>query len=854
MSIPSMNPYAAMTAKRTSPTSPFSLPLRRHVPARALHAALMAVPLAAAIAASPAHAQAAAPAARDYAIAAGPLGSVLSQFAGQAGVLLSSDAAVTAGVASPGVRGRLSVEQGLAAALAGTGLQAVRNAGGLYTLQRSAPAGAMPEVRVAAQRAGTLPQVEVTAGAVEESGKGPGTGFVARRATGGTKTDTPLLETPQSVSVVTRSQMDAQGATTLVESLRYTPGIVAQYGNTDLRYDWLTLRGFTPPARYLDNLRLPFGARGYSQPRIEPWGLERTEVVKGPSSVLYGQATPGGLVNMVSKRPTVTPVREVEVQVGSHDRRQAAFDFGGALDADGVLSYRLVGLRREADTSYDYVSEKKTFIAPSITFRPSDATQFTLLGQWQSLDSPGGGGAPALPAAGTLDTSRYAALPTSAFVGEPGFDRYQNRQRFIGYEAEHRVDDSIVLRQNLRYGKVTADTRRIQAFCLSACNPAALSRYAWTFPEQAELLTIDTQAQMDFRAGPLAHTVLAGLDFSNEKATYDESNLRVLTTPFNAYQPVYGLDSGVVPTVGTHIAQKRRQLGVYVQDQARWDRWIAVLAGRYDRAATDTRTLTTSTGRTVATDQDDGKFTGRAALMVTLDNGVVPYVSYSTSFQPAAGTDRTGAVFDPTTGRQAEIGVKYQPEGSKALLTAAAYELTQQNVLTPDPLSRSFSEQTGEVRVRGLELEARGPMARGLEAVASYAYTDSRVTRANPNAAGVSTLGKRFAFVPQHQAALWLDYALQGDDFAGLSVGAGVRHTSATFGDAANVYRVPGVTLVDAAIRWDLGRLQPSLKGVRLALNIANLGNKRYVASCLASAGCYYGERRSVYLTARYGW
>ncbi|GKT24432.1 TonB-dependent siderophore receptor [Acidovorax sp. SUPP3334] len=831
------------------------LPFRGAASANALRAALMALPAAmAAAAALPAQAQGTMAAAREYAIAAGPLGTVLSQFAGQAGILLSANAAMTSGVPSPGVRGRLSVSDGLAAALAGTGLQAVRGPDGIYTLLPGAAAQTMSEVRVTGQRTGMLAPVTVTASAAQESSKGPGKGFVAQSATGGTKTGTSLLETPQSVSVVTRGQMEALGATTLVESLRYTPGIVAQYGNTDLRYDWFTLRGFTPPARYLDNLRLPFGARGYSQPRIEPWGLERTEVVKGPSSVLYGQTAPGGLINMVSKRPTGEPVRDIELQAGSHHRKQAAIDIGGALDQEGVWSYRLVGLRREADTSFDHVSEKKTYLAPSLSFRPSDATQITLLGQWQSLDSPGGGGAPALPAAGTLDTSRYAALPTRAFVGEPGFDRYQNRQRFIGYEAEHRLNDRTTLRQNLRYGKVTAETRRIQAFCQGACNPSALARYAWAFPEQAELLTVDTQAQFDFRSGSVAHTVLAGVDFSDEKATYDESNLRVLATPFNAYQPVYGRDSGAIPSVGTHIDQTRRQLGAYLQDQVQWERWTGVFAGRYDRADTATRTLTTATGRTVAADQDDGQFTGRAALMYTLDGGVVPYVSYSTSFQPAAGTDRLGAVFDPTTGKQIEVGLKYQPPGSKALFTAAIYQLTQQNVLTPDPLSRSFNEQTGEVRVRGLELEARGPVARGLEAVASYAYTDSRVTRANPNAAGASLQGNRFAFVPQQQAALWLDYALQNDAFAGLSLGAGVRHTGATFGDAANVYRVPGVTLIDAAVRWDLGRLQPALKGVRLALNVANLADKQYVASCLASAGCYYGERRTVYLTARYSW
>lgn len=819
--------------------------------ARALQAALAAFPIVIATYAAPAMAQGAgAETARDYAIAPGPLGTVLSQFAGQAGILLSTDASLTAGHSSPGVRGRFTVNEGLSAALAGSGLQATRS-GSVYGVQRSAPA---PEARSAGSTAASLPTVVVTAQGGEESAKSPVAGFVARRATGGTKTDTPLLETPQAISVVTRDQMDAQGATTLVESLRYTPGIVTQYGNTDLRYDWLTLRGFTPPARYLDNLRLPFGARGYSQPRIEPWGLERVEVVKGPSSVLYGQATPGGLVNMVSKRPTTETVRDIEMQVGSHSRRQAAFDLGGALDDEGVWSYRLVGLHREADTAYDHVSERKDYLAPSLTYRPSDATRVTLLAQWQSLESPGGGGAPVLPAAGTLDTSRYAALPRSTFVGEPGFDRYSNRQRFVGYEAEHKLDGTFTVRQNLRYGKVDAYSQRIQAVCLAACNPSSLLRYAWAFPEQADMLTVDTQLQADFRTGPLRHTLLTGFDYSNEKATYDESNLRIITTPFNAYQPVYGRDSGVVPAVATHIAQERRQAGFYVQDQMHWDRWSVVLAGRYDKANTATDTLTTATGRLASVDQSDGKATGRAALMYSFDSGVVPYLSYSTSFQPAAGTDRLGNTFAPTTGKQTELGVKYQPVGSRALFTAAAYELTQSNVLTPDPLSRSFNEQTGEVRVRGLELEARGPIARGLDVIASYAYTDSKVTRANANAAGVSIEGNRFAFVPKQQAGLWLDYQFQTEALAGLAFGVGARHTSATYGDNANLFRVPGVTLYDLALRWDLGRTQPALKGVRLALNVANLADKHYVATCLSSTGCYYGEGRSVYLTAGYSW
>lgn len=796
----------------------------------------------------------------DYRIAPGPLGQTLLAIAQQSGRTISVDPALVASRQAPGVQGRYTPEQAAQAALQGSGLALTRTASGVWSVtvapasQRTeAPAG-NDSSRGSRGGPATLAPVVVTARPDLPSGVEQVSGFVALRNQAGMKTDTPLARTPQSVSVVTRDQMDAQGATTLVESIRYTPGLVAQYGNTDLRLDWLTLRGFTPPARYLDQLRLPFGARGYAQPRIEPWGLERVEVVKGPSSVLYGQATPGGLINMVSKRPTLETVREVEVQAGSHRRRQAAFDLGGALDEEGVWSYRLVGLHRDADTPYDHVSERKSFIAPSLTWRPTSDTRVTLLAQWQSLDSPGGGGAPALPVAGTLDTRVHPALGTGTFVGEPGFDRFTNRQRFVGYEAEHRVDDTLTLRQNLRYGKVDARTQRVQTACQGACNPAALLRYAWAFPETSDLLTLDTQAQFDVRTGAVQHKVLAGLDYSREEAAFDETVLRILTSPFNAYRPVYGLDSGVVPPVATHIDQKRSQTGLYVQDQMQWNRWSAVLGLRHDRAHTDTDTLAAATGARTVQGQRDGEFTGRAAVLYAFDSGVTPYLSYSTSFQPTPGTDAASRSFDPTTGRQWEAGVKYQPPGSKALWTASVYELTQRNALTPSTTDPRYSEQTGEVRIRGLELEARAPLARRLDAIASYAYTDSEVTRANRNAAGASIRGNRVAYTPQHQVSAWLDYAFDADTLPGVSWGAGARRQSGTYGDAANAYRVPGVTLWDAAVRWDAGRAVPALKGVRLALNVSNLTDRTYVATCLSATGCYYGDRRNVYLTAGYRW
>src|SRR5450830_636094 len=783
---------------------------------------------------------------RHFDIAAGPLGDALNRFASVAGVTVQMDARLVDRRRNS-INCNYTVAEGFAALLGNADLRAIEGAPNTYVLQPGATAA--PGADAAAQ---TLPAISVNAVGERENPLGPANGYVATRSRTGTKTDTSLKETPQSVSVVTREQLDAQGVESIAESLRYTPGVVTQYGNTDLRYDWLTVRGFVP-GRYLDGLRLPFGSRGYSQPRIEPYGLERVEVLKGPTSLLYGQGTPGGLVNMVSKRPTTDTVREVELQYGSHNRKQLALDLGGKLDETGELSYRLVGLTRRSDTAYDYVNEEKTYIAPSITWRPNTDTHLTLMAQYQKLSSQGGGGAPVLPANGTLYTSVYKALPLDTFAGEPNFDHYSNEQYFLGYEFEHRLNDTWTLRQNLRYGETMSDTKRVQLFCLTtACNPTSMGRYAWAFPEKSKLFTVDNQAQATFSTGPVKQTVLMGVDYSSERSVYDESALSPLATAFNVYAPVYGTYNGAIPAIATHIEQNREQLGAYLQDQIKLDRWTLVAGGRYDWADTTTRTVTSTANNNVK--QSDGAFTGRLGLLYSFDNGITPYVSYSTSFQPAVGTSRTLQPFQPTKGKQYETGIKYQPDGSSTMVTLSAYELTQQNVTTPDPINTNFSVQTGEVRMRGIELEGKFKLQKGLDLIASYGYTDSKITKANASGAGVNTTGNRLAFVPRNQASAWLDYTVQSEALAGLGMGVGARHIGENYGDNANVYHMPGVTLFDAALRFDFGKVNPQLKGFRMALNASNILNKTYVAACLSSAGCYYGDGRNVYLTLKYGW
>ena len=781
----------------------------------------------------------------EFAISGQPLSAALVRFSSVTGIDVAFDGPLPANLRSVGTAGNLSAEGALRRLLAGTGLTfrfTTANTVLLINPQNSSSS--------ASAVGATILEPIVVQG---ENARGPVDGFVATQSATATKTGTSLKDTPQAVNVVTKDQIAAQGSTTLTQALRNTPGVISQYGD-DSRYDWFTIRGFRP-SRYLDGLRLPFGSRGYAQPRVEPFSLERAEVLKGPASVLYGQGDPGGLINMVSKRPSATALNEVEMQFGTDKRIQTAFDLGGGAGDDDSFLYRIVGVGRLTDTQYDYVREKKGYIAPSFTFKADEGTSLTVYGSYQHIDSPGGGGAPALPANGTLYTRMYPELPRSAFPGEPGYDRYKSDQASVGYEFEHEVDDTWTIRQNLRYSYIGTDTQRVQPYCPAACNPTAFYRYAWAFPESARAVTVDNQAIGNFQTGDVAHTALFGLDYSYESSRYEESALSPIFTPFNGLDPIYGATAITRPPIATRIDQDRSQTGLYAQDQMEWNNFVFSLGGRYDWANTDTRTRTSVADNQV--DQRDGKFTWRAGLVYNFDNGLSPYAGYSTSFNPASGTDRLGNAFEPTTGEQFEVGVKYQPNGSNSFVTLSAYHLTQDNVLSPDttPGFTNYSVQTGQVRMRGVELEGKAEITDAFSVLASYAYTDSEITKANPNAAGISNEGNRFAFVPRQQASLWLDYTLQTSTiWDGLSFGGGARYTGQTFGDNANKFDIPSYTVFDAAVRYDFGKADPKLEGLKASLNVSNIFDRKYVSTCIAATGCYWGEGRTVYATLKYSW
>ncbi|ADP18075.1 iron uptake receptor 1 [Achromobacter xylosoxidans A8] len=815
---------------------------RRRAAAGALCAALGAA--APAIHAQPAAPASGAAAQARFDIPAGPLGPALSAFAGMARINLSFDPALAEGWRTAGLQGAWTVEAGLAKLLAGTPLAARRDGANVYTLRR-----------IPAEPAAMLPAVRVEG--AQESAYGPVVGIVAQRSATGTKTDTPILEIPQTVNVVTRDEITMRGARSIVEALAYTPGAYSPGGSADLRYDNIYLRGGHAARNNLDGARLPFGAYSFGMLQIEPYGLERVEVLKGPSSVLYGQNTPGGLINMVSKLPTQTPLREIELQTGSYGRAQAALDLSDPIDQEGQWSYRLVALQRDAAQSANYSEEDRTFVAPALTWRPSAATSLTLLGFYQKDHQvPIYGN---LPAAGTLYSNPNGRIPRHRYTGEPGWDTYDREQYSAGYLFSHQFNDTWTVRQQLRYSHMRGEARTTVGYMLNPVDMRTWSRSMSRGQGTGATLNVDTQAIARFSTGQVGHEFLAGFDYLDMRDTYKFANVIAGVPPLDLYDPVYGRPrpgiADLIPRVDSR--QRTEQSGAYAQDQISYGNWLLTLGGRYDMARSTTRNLLTS-GKV---SQSDSAFTGRAGLTYMLESGLAPYVAYSTSFAPTGGTDYQGNPFQPTKGRQIEAGLKFQPPGSDSMVTLSAYQLTQTNVLTTDTTPGrppGFQLQAGEVRSRGIELEGKASLARGWDLIASYSYVDAVVTKSSNvdivDGAPQSREGKKQYYAPAHQAAAWLAYKVQDGPLQGLGLGAGVRYIGADWGDAANTLRIPAVTLVDAALSYDLGQMQPAMRGMTLSLNASNLFDRSYVGTCVTTTSCTYGAGRLLLATLRYAW
>ncbi|HAJ6265878.1 TPA: ferrichrome porin FhuA [Escherichia coli] len=706
--------------------------------------------------------------------------------------------------------------------------------------------------------------ITVTAApAPQESAWGPAATIAARQSATGTKTDTPIQKVPQSISVVTAEEMALHQPKSVKEALSYTPGVAVGTRGASNTYDYLIIRGFAADGQsqnnYLNGLKMQ--GNFYNDAVIDPYMLERAEIMRGPVSVLYGKSSPGGLLNMVSKRPTTEPLKEVQFKAGTDSLFQTGFDFSDALDDDGVYSYRLTGLARSANAQQKGAEEQRYAIAPAFTWRPDDKTNFTFLSYFQNEPETGYYGW--LPKEGTVEPlPNGKRLPTDFNEGAKN-NTYSRNEKMIGYSFDHEFNDTFTVRQNLRFAQNKVSQKSVYGYGMcsdplyssnpssSPCANVPQSQWGHTLTrqyvidnEKLENFSVDTQLQSKFATGSVDHTLLTGVDFMRMRNDIDSwfgyAGSVAPSDIYNLDRSDFDFGAHPNPSGPYRVLLKQKQTGLYVQDQAQWDKVLVTLGGRYDWA--DQSSFNRDYGN--KSDRDDKQFTWRGGVNYLFDNGVTPYFSYSESFEPASQTDANGDLFAPSKGKQYEVGVKYVPEDRPIVVTGALYQLTKTNNLMADPNGSLFSVEGGEIRACGVELEAKAALSASVNLVGSYTYTDAEYTT------DTTYKGNTPAQVPKHMASLWADYTFFDGPLSGLTLGTGGRYTGSSYGDPANSFKVGSYTVVDALVRYDLARV--GMAGSNVALHVNNLFDREYVASCFNTYGCFWGAERQVVATATF--
>jgi iron complex outermembrane receptor protein len=700
----------------------------------------------------------------------------------------------------------------------------------------AAPGRAQRQVQTADSR---KPQPQRDVGVVETA-RGPVHGYVAKRSSSGTKTNTPIMETPQSVSVIGAEQIRDQKPNKLDEVLRYTAGVRAGTYGADTRNDWWLIRGFKSDdvGLFLDGMQLFYTS--YASWKLQPFNLERVEILRGPSAVLYGGSSQGGIVNAISKMPPTEPIRYVETGINNFGNAYLAFDFGGPVATateQGKLLYRIVGQVQNGGTQVDFTPDNNYFIAPSVTWKPDADTSFTVLASASKQDTRGIG---FLPYVGTVVDAPWGKIPTSRFVGDPSVDRFTREQEMVGYLFERNLSDSVTFRQNARLAHVDVTYSTLYGLGYATTAAAAnLARGNFFTNGVANQANLDNQLEYRFATGPLQHTSLFGVDLKHY--TIDDYQGFGAATSLNLLNPVYTPTATFSGAPYQNATLTQKQAGVYAQDQIKLDRFTLVLSGRNDWVDThNDNHIGTSMGR------DDSAFSGRAGLIYNFDFGLAPYASYATSFNPIIGTNFTLAppqLYLPETAKQTEVGVKYQPLGFDGHFGVAFFDLKRTNVLTTDPNNSLRSVQTGEVTSRGVELEAVANVMPGLKVTASHTVYDIFVSRD----LDATLIGKVPTNTPSQLTSGWADYTIQSGFLTGLGFGGGVRYVGKSYADNMNTLVVPSYLLGDAAIQYEW-------QGWRYALNVSNITDKIFVGSCSSSTACFYGDRRRVTASASYKW
>ncbi|SNY77476.1 TonB-dependent siderophore receptor [Enterobacter sp. CC120223-11] len=675
--------------------------------------------------------------------------------------------------------------------------------------------------------------VVVTAQPVE-SATAPTKGYSAKTSTGSTKTDQPLITTAQSVSVVTRQQMEDQGVSNVSQALSYTPGVYSTFGGAATRFDAISLRGYhggDVDNIFLDGMRLMSDGGSHNIIQIDPWFLDRIDVIKGPSSALYGQSVPGGLVNLTSKRPQFTSEGHIQAFGGTQNTKGAAFDYTDAINDQ--WAYRLTGITRNTDTQFDNTREERYAISPSLLWQPDSDTSLLLRAYLQK--DPSGGYHGSLPLDGTRYEHNGRKLSNHTNEGDPG-DGYQRREQIYSYEFDHQFNDVWSVHSSGSY--THSDVKLDQVYQVGWVDDSDMLARGYSGSKGSlDGWSTDNRVKADFTTGEVAHTLILGGEYHRfRNDIWTGAGSASPLNPWTYYTP----QTGHTVTYSDDNNRRYYQAGVYLQDEMVWNRWHANLSTRYDRIVSEqvSDTFGTSARRS------DDHISSRASLLYAFENGLSPYLSYSQAITPAMLSGPDGNLLKPTTAEQYEAGLKFQPPGSADLYSIAIYDLTQKDVATRDPnIGTATFLPAGKVHSQGVELEARNQLTPRLSTIAGYTWNRLRFADTKDG-----TDDNTPQLTPDQMASLWAHYQF---DF-GISAGAGVRYIGKQWADDTNTERLPSTTLIDAMVRADLGAWNSALKGAYLQVNANNLTDREYISGCYGTNNCYWGAERSVTATLGY--
>ncbi|MFT8775225.1 MAG: TonB-dependent siderophore receptor [Gluconacetobacter liquefaciens] len=804
-------------------------------------------------------------------IPAQALSSALVALSNVTGVQLFYSSQLSQGLRSTAISGDMSLSTALERILAGTGLAYRLTGPNSVTLGKASSSTI------------TLGPVRVGGMVVHQNPAGPGVGYVAENTVVGTKTDTPLREIPNSIYVITKQQMIDQQPQNLMEALRYTPGINAEtmggYQSGAANSNNIMQRGFGT-SQFVD------GIRSYSYSAGETAFLERVEALNGPASVMYGQTTPGGMIDMSLKKPTDTPLHEVTLGFGNWGRYEATLDLSDKVTRSGNVRYRVAAIGVTQGTQTNNLDYNRVGVLPSLTWDIDRKTSLTLLGSY--LYTPGNGlNNTQLPPSVLLDNPN-GRIPRSRFFGDPNWNVDGNRDAMFEYMFQHKFSDAINFSQTFRWEQSSSWTRSMNTGG-GMISPTLLERMPMQTHSESTTIGLDSRVGGKFNLGPVRNTWIVGSDFRQYE--YSTSNYIDWTPGHNGYSgedgysvvDIYNPQSNYVPCIDIrssacmvthpHGTYQYFQEGVYFQDQIKYKRLSVTLGGRQDwinyhghGGLASNRNASHS-----ITDTDNSQvprpqnaFTWRAGIVYNFDFGLSPYFSYSTSFVPQSGSDWNAKPFPPLTGSQMEAGLKYETADHNVMVTAAAYRINEDHYLVNDPVHTNYSADGGRVRSEGFEVSAHANITRDLRFMASYSYISATYAKTNLSdeqdfpdgtaGAVISERGKYIQSVPRNLANAFLDYTPPVRVLKGFGFNGGVRYVGFTYADAVNSFKVPSYVLFDIGAHYDFAQAAPFLKGLRGQLAVSNLTNKYYVTSCGGTYSCYLGQGRRVYGNLSYRW